>query len=153
MKQSISILIVLAGLLLSGCTKSVNTQAVYTGPPLNDTEFAREVFRLLAEGDTAVTPMIDWEHLNMLGVDVGAMYRGVPGEGEARPNFIKSFINSYSRSFKVKGGSAANASNWREQSRDASNTIVAADGPNGKVMLTTITHMGGHQKVSSVEVK
>jgi hypothetical protein len=152
-KQSILILMVLCGLLLGGCSKSSNPPAVYNGPPLNDTEFAKEVFRLLAEGDDGVTAMIDWEHLSLLGVDVGAMYKNISSEGEARPRFIKGFINGYSRSFKEKGGKVENASNWREQSRDATNTVVAADNQAGQAMLMTVTHIDGHQKVSKMELK
>ena len=144
---------VLCGLLLSGCAKGSTAPAFYTGPPLNDTEFAKEVFRLLAEGDDRVTAMIDWENLNLLGVDVGAMYKGISDTGEARPRFIKGFINGYSKSFKSKGGSVENASNWREQSRDAANTIVAADNQAGQAMLMTVTHIDGHQKVSRMELK
>lgn len=153
MKQSISILIVLTGLLLSGCAKSSNKPAVYTGPPLNDTEFAKEAFRLLAEGDEAAAAMLDWEHLHMLGVDVGAMYRRVADSGNARPEFIKGFIASYSRSFKSKGGSVVNASNWREHSRDAANTVIATDNQAGKAMLITVTRIDGHQKISRMELK
>jgi hypothetical protein len=146
-------LMVLCGLLLGGCAKSSSTPAVYTGPPLNDTEFAKEVFRLLAEGDDGVIAMIDWEHLNLLGVDVGQMYKGISSEGEARPRFVKGFINGYSRSFKEKGGKVENASNWREHSRDATNTVVAADNQAGKAMLITVSHVDGHQKVSKMELQ
>jgi hypothetical protein len=144
---------VLCGLLLGGCAKSSAPPAVYTGPPLNDTEFAKEVFRRLAAGDQEVTAMIDWENLNMLGVDVGAMYRGISAEGSARSKFIQSFLNGYSKSFKEKGGNIENSSNWREQSRDATNTVIAADGLTKQVLLMTVTHKDGHQKVSKIELK
>lgn len=144
---------VLCGLLLGGCAKSSTPPAVYTGPPLNDIEFAKEVFRLLAEGDDGVIAMIDWEHLNLLGVDVGQMYKGISSEGEARPRFLKGFINGYSRSFKEKGGKVENASNWREQSRDATNTVVAADNQAGQAMWITVTHIDGHQKVSKMALQ
>jgi hypothetical protein len=148
-KQSILILIVLCGLLLGGCAKSSNQPAFYTGPPLNDTEFAKEVFRLLAEGDEGVTPMLDWEHLNLLGNDIGTVYKG----NNNQPKFINDFISSYSRSFKARGGKAENASNWREHSRDANNTVVAADNQAGQSMLITVTHVDGHQKVTKMELQ
>lgn len=152
MKQTISILIVICGLLLGGCGKTSKAPAVYTGPPLNDTEFAKEAFRLLAEGDEAAAAMIDWEHLNMLGIDVGAMYRGVIDKGQDSAGFIRGFITSYSNSFKSKGGRFENATNWREQSRDATNTVIATDNQAGKPMMITVTHVDGHQKISKMEL-
>jgi len=122
------------------------------GPPLNDVEFAKEAFRLLAEGDEAVVPMVDWEHLKMLGIDVGAMYLK-SSDDASRDRFLIGFIKGYSKSFKEKGGSVNNASNWREQSRDASNTVVVADGPGGKPLSMTVAHIDGQQKVTSLELK
>jgi hypothetical protein len=149
-KHSILILIVLSSLLLTGCAKT-STHVARTGPPLNDVEFAKEVFRLMAEGDETVMDMVDWEHLKMLGIDVGAMY---PKSGdEARDRFARGFLKGYSNSFKSKGGSADNVSNWREQSRDASNTIVTADNAGGQHLAMTVTHIDGQQKVSTLELK
>ena len=151
MKKSILMLIVLCGLLLSGCAKS-SKQAVYTGPPLNDVEFAKKVFQLLGDGDEMVKAMIDWERLKMMGIDVGAMYRGTSGD-DARDRETTAFIKSYSRSFKSKGGNVETLSNWREQSRDATNTVVASDSQMGQLLLITVSHLNGQQKVSVVELK
>jgi hypothetical protein len=151
-KRSIVILIALCGLLLGGCSQA-SKKSVRTGPPVNDIEFAREVFTLLQDGDMAAEDMLDWEHLNMSGVaDVGSMYRQINGE-DARARFRTGFINGYSSSFKKSGASVASLSNWREQSRDATNTQVAADGPGGKLFLMTVTHIDGQQKVSAFDLK
>lgn len=136
MKKSVLLLIVLCGLLLSGCAKS-SQQSVYTGPPLNDIEFAKKVFQLLGDGDEMVKSMIDWEHLKMMGVDVGAMYTKTSGDA-ARDKETSEFIRGYSRSFKGSGGSVDNLANWREQSRDATNTVVAADTQRGQLVLITV---------------
>ena len=151
MKKSILVLTVLCGLLLSGCSKS-SQQANYMGPPLNDVEYAREFFRLMAEGDDSVKAMIDWENLKMMNVDVGAMYRSTSGEA-ARNKETTNFIRGYSNSFKKSGGKVELLSNWREQSRDGNNTIVAADGQVGQRLLITVSHINGQQKVSTVELK
>jgi hypothetical protein len=150
-KKLMVFLIVLCGFLLSGCGKS-STPAVYTGPPLNDIEFAKKVFQLLGDGDETAKSMIDWENLKMMGIDVGAMYRKTSGEA-ARDKETSEFIRGYSSSFKKSGGSVDNLSNWREQSRDATNTVVAADVPMGRLLLITVTHINGQQKVSTVELK
>jgi PBP1b-binding outer membrane lipoprotein LpoB len=128
-KKSIVGLIVLCGLLLSGCAKS-SKQMTYTGPPLNDIEYAKKVFQLLGDGDESVKSMIDWEHLKMMGIDIGTMYTNTSGE-DARDKNLSDFIRGYSTSFKRSGGKFENLSNWREQSRDATNTVVAADSQMG----------------------
>jgi hypothetical protein len=152
MRKSILFLIAFCCLLLSGCAKSSNVATVYTGPPLNDTEYAKKVFQLLADGDEAVKVMIDWEHLKMLGVDIGALYTKTSGD-EARDKEVTEFIRGYSKSFKSKGATADSVSNWHEQSRDASNTVVAADNSRGQQLLMTVTHINGQQKVSVLELK
>jgi hypothetical protein len=154
-KRSIVILIVLCGFLLAGCSRSSSSikKSVRTGPPVSDIEFAKEVFQLLQDGDMAAEDLLDWEHLNMVGVaDVGPMYSQISGE-DSRARFRKGFINGYSSSFKKSGGSVVSLSNWREQSRDATNTQVAADGPGGKLLLLTVTHIDGQQKISTFELK
>lgn len=155
MKRSIVILIALCGLLLGGCsqTNQSSKKSVRTGPPVSDIEFAKEVFQLLQDGDMAAEDLLDWEHLKMVGVaDVGPMYTQIDGE-DSRARFRKGFINGYSSSFKKSGGSVVSLSNWREQSRDATNTQVAADGPGGKLLLMTVTHIDGQQKISTFELK
>jgi hypothetical protein len=150
-KQSILIFILFGGLMLTGC-KAFSKKTTQSGAQKTDPEFAKEVFNLLAQGDNAAADMIDWEHLSMTGIDAGALYRVIKDES-ARENFRKSFIDGYSNSFKKTGGSPAVLTNWREQSKDGTNTMVAADGPNGKVLMMTVAHIDGQQKVSSLDIK
>lgn len=150
MKQLSLILIVLCGLLLTGCNLLKKTpRASFSG---SDAEFAKRVFQLLADGDEAAADMIDWEHLSMTGIDAGALYSKITDEG-GREEFRKSFINGYSTSFKRTGGNPNVLSNWREQSRSGSDTFVAADGPNNKVLLMTVSHINGQQKVSKLDLQ
>jgi hypothetical protein len=143
----------LCGLLFSGCKSSSKHVARAGGPPKNDVEFAKEVFQLLAEGDEAVEEMLDWEHMKVNGIlDVGAGYRNITEEDE-RDSFRKAFIKGYANNFNKSGGRVENLSNWREQSRDSSNTVVAAEGMNRKLVLFTVTHINGQQKVSTFELK
>jgi hypothetical protein len=139
--------------MLLFCACKGGRRAAHTGPPVSDVEFAKEVLRLLVEGDEEVTDMIDWEHLILQGnVDAGAKYREA-AKDDVADSFTKAFISSFSSSYKRGGGDADLYFNWREQSRDSSSTIVAADGRNGRVLLMTVTHVNGQQKVSAIDIK
>jgi hypothetical protein len=66
---------------------------------LSDLEFARDVFRRMAEGDPAVEPMLDWETLTMPGGDVASEYNELGNEddrAEFRRNFLKGFSTKIS---------------------------------------------------------
>jgi hypothetical protein len=123
-----------------------------TGPPKSDVDFARDVFNLMAEGDIAAAEMIDWEHLNVAAMDAGATYRSLSSEA-AKENFRKSFLKGYSTSFKSSGGKVDAVTNWREESKDADKTIVAASGPNKGTLLITVTHTDGQPYVSALELR
>lgn len=150
MKQLTLMLIVICGFMLVGC--KLNKKSARTGPPKSDVDFAKEAFRLMAEGDAAASDVIDWEHLSVAGVDAGATYRAMSNE-TARENFRQSFLRSYSSSFKASGGSVDAATNWREESKDSSKTVVIADGTNGKKLLITVVRADGEQKVSAIDLK
>lgn len=152
MRRSISIFVIIFCCAFAFVNCKSNKKPARTGPVRSDVDFAREVFKLMAEGDIAAAEMIDWEQLNVAGVDAGATYR-VLGSDAAKENFRKSFLKGYSTSFKNSGGNADNVTNWREQSKDASKTIVAASGPNEGMLLITVTHTDGQQYVSALEIK
>ena len=116
-------------------------------PALSDVEFAKDVFRRMAEGDPAVEPMLDWETLSMPGGDVGAEYNDIPDE-ENRAEFRRNFLKGFSTSFKASGGSAASASNWREESKADEGTQVATDSPVGNTLVFTVVRKDGRQKIS-----
>ena len=149
MRQSIWILIFICGFLFVGCKAK---QTKRTGPPKTDVDFAKEAFKLLSDGDMAAADMVDWENLNVAGMNAGASYKPLSSES-AREGFRKSFIEGYSRSFKSSGGNADVLGNWREQSKNGSQTVVAADAPNGNSILITVSHPDGEQKVSALALK
>lgn len=136
-----------------GCKgKQQSQNARSSGPPKPDVDFAKEAFKLLAEGDVAAADMIDWENLNVAGMDAGASYRPLASD-TAREGFRNSFIKGYSNSFKASGGSADTLTKWRELSKDSSGTVVAADAPNGNSILITVSHKDNLQKVSVLALK
>ena len=153
MKKSILILIITCGFLFIGCKGGTTRQHVRpAGPPKSDVDFAKDVFQMMGDGNTDVIDMLDWENLKMVGVDIGEQYRAASGDS-AREAFQESFLRGYSNSFKSSGGNAAAMKNWREQSKDPSNTVVAGDVPNGQTLLITVTHTNGQQYVSSLQIK
>ncbi len=151
-RQSIWLLSLICVFLFAGCKDKQPGQSKQAGPPKADVDFAKEAFKLLVDGNVAAADMIDWEHLNMAGIDAGANYRAMTTDA-SREGFRNSFIRSYSESFKTSGASADVLSNWREQSRDSSNTVVAADAPNGNSLLITVSHADGQQKISVLAFK
>ena len=116
---------------------------------LSDVEFARDVFRRLAEGDPAVEPMLDWDTLKMPGGDVATEYDKLEDE-EDRAEFRTGFIKGFARSFKASGGSAESALNWREESKEDGRTQVAADSQTGNTLVFTVVRKDGRQKLSEL---
>ena len=118
-------------------------------PALSDVEFARDVFRRMAEGDPAVEPMLDWETLRMPGGDVASEYNEIADE-ENRAEFRREFLKGFATSFKASGGSAESATNWREESKGQGGTQVATDSPTGNTLVFTVVRKDGRQKISEL---
>lgn len=150
MRKSILILLCICGLFI-GC-KETKQSTRASGPPVSDVDFAKQTLQLLIDGSDDAADMIDWENFKTMGLDVGEQYKKADSDS-ARDNFRKSFIKGFSNSFKSSGGNASMVTNWREQSKEASTTVVAADGPNRKSLLLTVTHPDGQQKVSALDAK
>ena len=152
MRKSILILLCVCGLLFTGCKGTKPSTRTAGGPPVSDVDFAKQTLQLLIDGSDDAADMIDWENFKTMGLDVGEQYKKADSDS-ARDNFRKSFIKGFSNSFKSSGGNASMVTNWREQSKEASTTVVAADGPNRKSLLLTVTHPDGQQKVSALDAK
>lgn len=153
MRKSVLMLIfIFSGLLFIGCKPTLTPHARPAGPPKSDVDFAKQVFQMMADGDINVADMLDWENLKMAGRDVGAMYKNTTSDS-TRDTFQESFLRSYSSSFKSAGGNVSAMTNWREQSKDPSGTVIASDLPNGQTILITVTHKNGLQYVSTVDIK
>ncbi|HEX5708112.1 MAG TPA: hypothetical protein VFX96_12495 [Pyrinomonadaceae bacterium] len=131
-----------------GASQNAQQNAAQTPPAQNDVEFAREAFRLLAEGDGRVEEMIDWDNFVSFGDDFGAQYRKAndSGRAQARTDYVKSF----SASLKEEGGAADKLANWREASKESGETVVAADMPSGARLLVTVAGAEGARRVSAL---
>jgi hypothetical protein len=136
-----------------GTQPSAATPSADATPALNDVEFAKDVFRRMAEGDPNVESMLDWENLIMPGGDVAAEYNEIPDE-EDRAEFRREFIKGFSSQFKAAGGSTETAANWREESKDdEGRTLVATDSPTGNTLVFTVVREDGRQKVSELAAR
>lgn len=137
--------------VLSSCSHSGSAGSSSTsGVVKTDVDFAKDVFTSLANGDTAVENLIDWETFTSLGINVASQYNAQPNEA-AKGGFRTGFITSFSKSFQATGARAESLTNWRVQSQDATKTVVAADTPKGAVLLITVGKRDGQQKVTELE--
>jgi len=115
-----------------------------------DLQFSKRVFEGLCNGNRWVEKSIDWEHLKAMGVDVGNTYSGIIAERD-RADYRKMFFYNLSYTFKASGGKTSAFTNWRVESRDANNTVVAVDTPSGKALLLTLSYKGGKRKLSAIQ--
>ncbi len=129
------------GIFLSGCAFE------------NDVDFARRILNDLINGRYSARTSLDWPHLKMMFVDVGAQYSKFQSD-EARLNYERSFITNFSQGFKEKGGKIKNFSNWRlEQSRDPKCVLVEADCPDkNTTFYFTIQGQGLKRKIIRLTV-
>lgn len=103
-----------------------------------DAKFAYRVFSGLARGDQEVDPLIDWEHLHTVGVDIGEHYRMHTTE-QQRPSYRRMFILSYANGFKQSGARPNSFTNWRVVGRDGTIVTIAADHRSmGKTLLLMV---------------
>lgn len=132
-----------------GPTPAATAATAADASALSDVEFAKDVFRRMAEGDPAVEPMLDWETLRMPGGDVAAEYDELEGEAD-RAEFRRNFLKGFSTSFKAAGGDAESGKNWREESKDGDLTLVATDSPVGNTLVFKVVRKDGRQKLSEL---
>lgn len=114
-----------------------------------DIAFAKKALESLAGGDTAAEDLIDWETFWAGNVNVGRLYRAQVTE-QAKADFRRSFIADFARGFRATGAIVVAASNWRIQSHDSGQSVIAADGANGTLHLT-IANRDGRQKLTSIQ--
>lgn len=116
-----------------------------------DVAFCRTVLTGLVNGKPSVVAQrLDWEHLNALGLDVGATYTSLPNDAE-RKQYRQAFVRSVSSEFKRVGGTAKGFSRWRLHGREPGRVVVAADFPaKGKTLLMTLP-ASGTKKVQALQ--
>ena len=107
-----------------------------------EVDFCRSVFRGLVNGSPSVERKIDWEHLQAVGTDVGKEYRLFRLDSD-RTNYRANFIGSFSRGFRLVGGSFGAFVKWRVAEKGPETVTVAADYPlKSKTLLFVIPASG-----------
>lgn len=115
-----------------------------------DVEFCRAVLTGLVNGKPSVAQRLDWEHLNALGLDVGATYTSLPSDDE-RKQYRQAFVRSVSSEFKRVGGIAGSFRNWRVYAREPVRIVIAADYTAKQKTLLMTLPTSGAKKVQALQ--
>ncbi|MFT4177026.1 MAG: hypothetical protein QM627_10260 [Luteolibacter sp.] len=118
-----------------------------TASTAGDVTFAKNTFESLVRGDSAVTEKIDWPVLTALGNNVGTQYNNLPTDLD-KEKFRTSFVTQFATSFREGGGNIDKFTNWRVTFHDKTRTEVAADSPNGALVLT-VSGRDGKERISA----
>ena len=131
----------LALMLFPGCSQGTTAGGT-------DLQFAETAFKTLISGDVAAESMLDFETLNVMGMDVGKMYVAVPDETN-KATFRKSYISGMGSSFKNSGINTRELKNWRLHSSDATKSVVATDWAQASLYVT-VTKRTGNPMISAI---
>ena len=147
----------LALMSVAGCgnktsTGAANGSVAAPAASLSDVEFAKTKFTAFTEGDTTVETAIDWNKFQTSGIKVGEIYAKMPDEAQ-KSAFRKSFITSFSNSFKSSGAKASDVSNWRVEKETPAQTTVLGTAATGKTISLNVSKNGGTQKITAIEVR
>jgi len=116
----------------------------------SDVKFARTTFTKLANGDQAVAGDIDWEHFKASGQDIGAIYNSFHDEPNHKA-FRKSFISSFSKSFRDTGARAESLKNWKVKSSNGNQTVVSGETLSKSHLLITISKKSSNKKMAGIQ--
>lgn len=130
---------------------AVATSAV-PASAVSDVDFAKTNFTALTEGDTSAQTSLDWDNFKSSGINIGEIYAKMPDETQ-KAAFRKSFIESFSKSFKDSGARASDVSNWRIETEAPTQTIVLGTSTSGKTIAITVNKNGAQQKISAMEIR
>ncbi len=127
---------------LPGCSKESDNA---------DIRFAKATFFSMVNG-TADERAIDWEIFRSPTDDLGAIYKALPNDTE-KASFRKQFLSGFAGSTPNIKANPNGITNWRVQSENPPETIVAADMQKGVVLLITISKRDGKQKLSAMKIE
>lgn len=96
--------------------------------------FARHVLGLLEQADPRAIDLLAWETLHIAGHDVGLRFRDI-GDQAA---FQAEFIAGVAQVFAESDNPVAEIQNWRVQTRESSQIVIAAELPSQVTIVLTV---------------
>jgi hypothetical protein len=143
------ICVLVLALFLPGCARQ------------DDVAFSRRVLEGLVQDRYAVRSLIDWQHLKMLGKDIGEDIAKYAKTDKDRRTYEIAFIEGFSKTFRMQGAKLNAFFDWHiykgEKILDLKNpkdTIVAANCfDKQRLFLFVVSHEGGKQKLTEIEVQ
>lgn len=111
----------------------------------SDADLAQRILTGLANGQASIERRINWEHLQALGVNVGATYTRLPSDQE-RARYRDTFIRGFAEGFQRSGARPESFVNWRVQEREEGYSVVAADyAAKRRTLLLRLAKSGGRR--------
>ena len=119
-----------------------------------DVDFCRMVWQGMLKGDQRVIRYIDWEHLKLLGKDIGSRYE-LARTDEERSKYKQSFLRGVAFGRRRYPRIMPVFRNWRVYYRDPEKTVVAVDAPQRDKMVTILFTVGkdaGEKKLFAIDL-
>jgi hypothetical protein len=132
--------------LFSGCAQTPDLSG------LDNVQFTKTVFQLMADGNQGVGDHIDWEILRAGNQNVGQQYQAAKDDvakSTLRHGFIFGFRGGFSRS----GATVAMFSNWTQLSDDANWAVVSANGSGGNRIVFTLSKRDNKRRLAAIDLQ
>ncbi|MGD0337032.1 MAG: hypothetical protein ABSB18_08070 [Candidatus Omnitrophota bacterium] len=119
-----------------------------------DADFCRMIWDGMRKGNERVIRDIDWEHLNLLGRDIGARY-GLAKTDEERNKYKQNFLRGVAFGNRRYARVAPVFKNWRVYYSDSAKTVVAVDSVRRRAktqtLFFTVSKGGAERKLVAIE--
>ena len=127
--------LILVGLMVFGAV-------IFAQRGKDSVTFCQRVLKELIAGRSAVSANIDWNHLQAVGVNVGAQYTALPNDQE-RAKYRQTFVSGFAHGFAQAKGNIKDFTHWQIEGQNAHQITVAANYDlKHKVLLMTIPASG-----------
>ena len=115
-----------------------------------EVKFCRSVLSGLIDGDPSVLPLVNWEHFNAVGLNIGDTYTHLADEHE-RVQYEESFVAHFSEAFHKEGRTVKDFTNWRKLGERGNQVAVAADYPAKNKTLLFLIPADGPKKLEGLQ--
>lgn len=122
-------------------------------PQEQDIDFCRTVWVDLHKGDQRAVKYIDWEHLKLMGKDIGAHY-ALAQEQQKGKEYQQAFLKGTAFGFRRYAKATGVFRNWRIYYQDPEKTVIAVDSvrpDKTSIMLFTLLKNAGEKHLISID--